>query len=173
MITKRPLPVTTASILLVLIIVFTFASSLLSMRGITPGGPGGGFQPPAGMRPPTGSQPPSGLPNLPRPGASAGNSIQTMFILICSVAVVGILATLVAAWGLWRLKTWGMILSVVVAALIVLGSIVTSGILPIGRGLLWPTIVCTLMAVAVIVLVFLPVSRRAFAMEAQTQKSVV
>jgi uncharacterized membrane protein (DUF2068 family) len=96
-----------------------------------------------------------------------------MLIVICSVAVVGILATLTVAWGLWKLKKWSMFLAIVVAVIFILGSIVSGGILLIGRGMLWQTVVRVAMAEAVIVLVLLPVSRRAFAMEAQTQKSVV
>jgi len=117
--------------------------------------------------------PTTGLPNLPRPGESPGNRVGTMLIVICSVAVVGILATLTVAWGLWKLKKWSMFLAIVVAVIFILGSIVSGGILLIGRGMLWQTVVRVAMAEAVIVLVLLPVSRRAFAMEAQTQKSVV
>lgn len=83
-----------------------------------------------------------------------------MFIVVLSI-VIGVLG-LVTAWGLWQGKRWGMISTVVIRVMDVLGTVPGIFFAPT----LFLQIACVvgvILSVTVIVLLFLPASRRAYA----------
>jgi len=83
-----------------------------------------------------------------------------MFIVVTSL-VIGILS-LISAWGAWQGKKWGMVSTIVLRALDALGS--APGIFFAQTTVLWISAsVSVILAIVVIWLLLMPVSRRAYA----------
>ena len=101
--------------------------------------------------------------NFPGPWwyAVAGAMEETPMFIIYSGIVLGIVG-IVAAVGLWMLKTWGLWLTIVVCVLNILLSVPAPFMVQSG-GLLVLIALQTIGFVLVIVLVVLPTSRRALA----------
>ena len=101
--------------------------------------------------------------NFPGPWwyAVPGAMEETPMFIIYSGIVLGIVG-IVAAVGLWMLKTWGLWLTIVVCVLNILLSVPAPFMVQSG-GLLVLIAVQTIGFVLVIVLVVLPTSRRALA----------
>lgn len=181
---KRPFTLTLAAALLVLAALLAFGSPFL-------GGPGGGFaagRPPAGApaqgnqapgqgQPPTASgQAPADLGANGGPrgpiGAPGGASVLMTLRLPLRIAagVVGGLAALLAALGLWRQKKWGMFVALIVTVASLLAAALTFLIPILGRlpWLMWVTsstwqaTAGVVIAVAVAVLVLLPTSQKGY-----------
>ncbi len=83
--------------------------------------------------------------------------------LVTSVAIVFGMIDLVAAFGLWKLKRWGMILTIIVSVLQVLSA--PSGIAHGPNVVKVLTTVGVVLYIVLIVLVVLPSARRAYAAE--------
>jgi hypothetical protein len=83
--------------------------------------------------------------------------------LVTSVAIVLGILGLVAAFGLWKLKRWGMILAIIYSVLQVLSG--AAGIVGAPNVLKVLTIVTVVLCIVIIVLVVLPSARRAYAAE--------
>ena len=83
-----------------------------------------------------------------------------MFIMVVTL-IIGVLG-LVSAWGLWQGKRWGMITTIVLRVLDILGS--APGIIFAPTAALQVlSVVGIALSVVVIVLLLLPASRRVFA----------
>ena len=123
--TQRPLPVSGAAILLVLI-------SLLSL---------------------------SRLLSLPFPLLPGAEEVPAVVIYVGTVLSI---AGLVAAVGLWMIKTWSLWLTIVVSVLTILASAPGLAFGPDATSKAIVTVVVVVNAL-IIVLVMLPSSRRAFA----------
>ena len=83
--------------------------------------------------------------------------------LVTYVAIVLGIIGLVAAFGLWKLKRWGMILAIIYSVLQVLSG--AAGIVEAPNVLKVLTAVTVVLLIVIIVLVVLPSSRRAYAAE--------
>ena len=83
--------------------------------------------------------------------------------LVTYVAIVLGISGLVAAFGLWKLKRWGMILAIIFSVLQVLSG--AAGIVTAPDVLKVPTALTMVLSIVVIVLVVLPSARRAYAAE--------
>ena len=79
------------------------------------------------------------------------------------VAIVLGISGLVAAFGLWRLKRWGMILAIIFSVLNTLSAAL--GIATAPDVLKVPTALAMVLSIMVIVLVMLPSARKAYAAE--------
>jgi hypothetical protein len=86
---------------------------------------------------------------------------QTPTFIIYSGIVLGLLG-IVAAVGLWMLKTWGLWLTLVVCVLNILLALPAPAMVQSG-GLLTLIAIQTIGFILVVVLIVLPASRRAFA----------
>ncbi len=83
--------------------------------------------------------------------------------LVTYVAIVLGIIGLVATFGLWKLKRWGMILAIIYSVLQVLSG--AAGIVEAPNVLKVLTAVTVVLLIVIIVLVVLPSSRRAYAAE--------
>jgi uncharacterized membrane protein (DUF2068 family) len=101
--------------------------------------------------------------NFPGPWwyAVPGAMEQTPMFVIYSSIVLGIVG-IVAAVGLWMLKTWGFWLTIVVCVLNILLALPAPAMVQTG-GLLALIAIQTIGFILVVVLVVLPTSRRALA----------
>jgi len=171
---KRPVTLTIATIVLIVLVLFSSGLSLASNFGLL--GSAYGFnnlQP--GTRPDFGNG-----QSLDNSGANGGTSqtnpnyqnfqgrtggFNTLFRFIrigtiglyCTVLALGLLA----AFGLWKQKKWAAILAIILSALILLASI--PGFLRIFSWLIFSeTLLKILLSLVVIILLLLPASRKAY-----------
>jgi hypothetical protein len=115
-----------------------------------------------------------------RTGAGAN---ATLFRFLTPIriteGVIGGLFTLLAAWGIWKRKKWGMVMALIAAGVMLLTGAVTVILPLLGRaatravgplfavttfitGAQWEAIVGIILAVAVAVLVLLPASQKGY-----------
>ena len=83
--------------------------------------------------------------------------------LVTSVAIVMGILGLVAAFGLWRLKRWGMMLTIIYSVLQILSGV--AGLLTAPNVIKVLTTVTVVLCIVLIVLVVLPSARKAYAAE--------
>ncbi len=192
---KRPAILIAAAVLMLLAAVLSLATPFLPRGGFGGGaGPGGAprlsgqapgdpGQDPASGQAPTGGggQPPANASGFGAggPGGLGFGSGQTggtfsvmslMQPLRIGEALLGALFALLAALGLWRLRTWGRNLALVVAAACLLGVVAGFASSLVGRnapwlmilgGSTWQAILGFGLALAASILALLPAARRA------------
>jgi len=190
--TKRPAILTIAIICLVLLVLFSSGLSLARNFGLlgtsfgAPGFPFGSMMRGQGNFPQGGFLPSGDLPDgtFQRPGNFDPNNPDTQvnpttrtfqggtgatsgLFRILSFTTTGLnIAALVlgllAAFGLWKQKKWGAVLAIIVSVLILLTSF--SGLLRFFSLLVFgEALFKVLLALAVIILLLLPASRKAYA----------
>jgi ABC-type glycerol-3-phosphate transport system permease component len=179
--TKRPTIVTIAAILLVVLALFVAGLGIAGQFGLTRGNRqfnasqfrnrpfnpqnGGTFNGnPIGALP-NGQNDQGTTPNFNR-NFSGGTGLIRLFRFIQPITIGLDIAMLIlagiAAFGLFKGKRWALILAIVLAVLLILLTI-PSMIRIFSAVVLIENLVRILLAVAVIVLLLLPVSRKAFA----------
>jgi hypothetical protein len=141
--------------------------------GANPGAGQGGFGQGNGQ---------GGFGTAGRAGAGAGaNATLFRFITPIRIAegIIGGLFTLVAAWGIWKRKKWGMVLALIVSVVMLLTGAVSVFLPLLGRtvtravgplfavttfitGGQWEAIVGIILAIGVAVLVLLPASQKGY-----------
>ncbi len=186
---RRPTVVTIAAILLIVLTLFVTGLGIASRFGLGGGGFGNrafitgqngnrNFTPPNGF--PSNGLPSNGPPSTGFPNDQTGQGGTTTFnfnrqratglasvLRFLQPVMIGLDVLLlvlsgVAVFGLFKSKMWGSILAIVVAALVVLLTI--PGMLRIFSPItLVENLLRILLAVAVIVLLLLPASRKSFA----------
>lgn len=116
-----------------------------------------------------------------RTGGAGANAALFRFLTPIRIAegVIGGLFILLAAWGIWKRKKWGMVLALIASVVMLLTGAVTVGLPLLGRtatrtigplfavttfitGAQWEAIVGIILAVAVAVLVLLPASQKGY-----------
>ncbi len=181
--TKRPAVVTIAAIVLLVMALLVAGLGLASQFGFTRGGFANrgtffrqngsrNFTPPSGF--PQGGFNNNGLPNdQTNPGTTqnfptnrTGFSGLARILRILRPVMIGfdilvLVLAAVAAFGIFRGKRWGMILAIVLAVLVVLLTI-PSMLRIFSAIVLVESLARILLAVAVVVLLLLPASRKAF-----------
>jgi len=176
--TKRPAVITIAAILLIVLSLFVAGLGIASQYGLLRGGFGSrqfvagqfrnrNFTPPNGI-------PFNGFPNNQNnqgttpnfsPNRQFGSGISRLFRLIRPITlgfdITMLILSVVAAIGLFKSKRWGAIMAIVLAVLLILFAI--PGMLRIFSAVvLIENVVRILLAIAVIVLLLLPVSRKSY-----------
>jgi len=182
--TKRPAVVTIAAILLIVLALFVAGLGIASQYGLLGRGFGNrqfaagqfrnrSFNPPNGgttNNGPVGTLPndqsnQGTTPNFTRT-FSGGTGLTRIFRLLRPVTigldVVLLILSVVAAFGLFRGKRWGVILAIVLAVILILLA-VPSLFRIFSAVVLIENLVRILLAVAVIVLLLLPSARKSFA----------
>lgn len=191
---KRPLTLTIATIVLIMLVLFSSGLRLASNFGLLGSAFGAGGLAGRRFMPGSGNMPSDGFNNLQpgtRPdfgngqsndnsGSNGGTSqtypnfqnsqgrtggFNTLFrflrigtiALYCGVLLLGILS----AFGLWKQKKWAAILAIILASVVLLSSI--PGLLRINSWIiLGETVINILLSLAVIILLLLPASRKAY-----------
>jgi hypothetical protein len=172
---KRPSVVTIAAILLIVLSLFVAGLGIANQYGLLDRG--GNRQFGAGQfrnrnfTPPTGSTS-NGFPprRIPSPNftfnSSAGTGIASFFRVLRPVEIaldiIVLVLSVIAAIGLFKTKRWAAIMAIALSVLVILLTI--PGMLRIFSSvILIENLVRILMALAVIVLLLLPASRKSFA----------
>jgi hypothetical protein len=182
--TKRPPVVTIAAILLVVLALFVAGLGIAGQFGLTRGNrqfaagqlrsrnftfPNGGTSngSPFGSLP-NGQSGTGVTPNFPRTFTGGtgvtglARIIRLIQPIIIGLDIILLILAGVAAFGIFKGKRWGIVLAIVLAVLLILLTI--PGMLRIFSAVvLIENLVRILLALAVIVLLLLPASRRAFA----------
>jgi hypothetical protein len=169
MTTKRPITVTIAIVLLVVLTLYGALVPLFSgsrmlgpgfgarrqAQGVFPGNPPGGF-----LGNEQGGYPgnaPSGI--FPRAGLLRLFSV--LRIVAIAYDIILFITSLIAAYGLWKMKRWGMALAIILAVLALLAAapslLRVFSLLLIAQALLRIAV-----AIAIIVLASLPISRKVY-----------
>jgi hypothetical protein len=169
MTTKRPITITIAIVLLVVLTLYgalipffsgsrTLGSNFGTRRqaqGIFPSNPPGGF--------PGNEQ--GGYPGNAPSGGFPRNGLFRLFRVLDIVQIVYVIIlfiiSLIAGYGLWKMKRWGMVLAIILAVLALLAAapslLRVFSLLLIAQALLRIAV-----AIAIIVLVSLPISRKGY-----------
>jgi vacuolar-type H+-ATPase subunit I/STV1 len=169
MTTKRPITVTIAIVLMILLTLFGALVPFFSgspmlgsdfgprprMQGNFPANPPGGFR---------GNAQGGNPGNAPYGGFSRNGLFRLFRVLRIVQIVYGIIlfiTSVIAAYGLWKMKRWGMVLAIIIAVLALLAAapsfLRVFSLLLIGQALLRIVV-----AIAIIVLVSLPISRKVY-----------
>jgi hypothetical protein len=182
--TRRPAVITIGAVLLLILSLFVTGLGLANQFGLAGNGFAGrqfvtgrtgnrNFTPQNGF--PQNGFPQNGLPNdqnnqgtTPNftPNRQFGTGFSTVFRLLRPISLVLdillLIISVVAAIGLFKTKRWGAILAIIASVLMILLTI--PGMIRIFTPLvLIENLARILLAVAVIILVLLPASRRAYA----------
>jgi hypothetical protein len=193
--TKRPAVVTIAAILLIVLCLFVAGLGIAQQYGLlgqglggqafvagqfrnrssnsTGGIPQGGF-PQGGF--PQGSSPNDQNSQVTTPNFTPNRQFGSGFAILrflqpvtIGLDILMLVLAVVAAIGLFRSKRWGAILAIVISVLLILLTI-PSMIRIFSTVLLIENLVRILLAVAVIVLLYLPAARKAYATSGNSEQ---